>query len=174
VKNKEAIFMKIFKNYSWLWIVVVILGLILWGLNKRYTNVLEINQYLATKEVESTPTVTAEQKSRCRRDATIFYEKEKREGDESHCPRDGFCSSVMLSYSFGFNPELNTCLLAWEDMNIFSASKPVQSYWKSHITDIYTNKDIYSWWRESINLGDLEDLFGSEVEYKEKLRQYGL
>lgn len=163
-KNSRSLF---------IWVLIVVVTLFTVGylyyqniqFAEKNKQLIQLNQ-LSQQQKQTSGQIIAN-KARCQKDASEYY-KEK-QSKESVGP-NGY--GVLGNESYTYNLELNTCLLAWEDMLLLGNGTAAHV---RHITDIYSNSDIYSWWeRSTVNTGETETLLGSEAEYNQKLQSYGL
>lgn len=151
-------------------VVIVITCALIGYLYYQNTQLTEKNRKLILQQqsvVQSNNEQALANKAKCQKDASEFY-KEK-QSKESVGPV-GY--GVLGKESYAYNLELNTCLIAWEDVSLLGNGTAAHV---RHITDIYSNNDIYSWWeRSTVSTGKVETLGGSETEYNQKLQYYGL
>lgn len=133
-------------------------------LTVKNRQLVQQNEFAKQKEQGSGTSI--ENKVRCQKDGQQFYdEKKKKESSEA------YAYGITLGPNFIYSSKLNTCLIFWEDLQL-EGNNP--SIWVRHITDIYTNNDVASWWRTMLKDGKFEDRKGTEASFNQSLQQYGL
>lgn len=121
-----------------------------------------------TNQTEIQRKVSIENKAKCQRDGQDFYEKQKTRNQQGHLT----WVVVEGNQSYGYNKELNTCLIAWESSSSINNLDPVFFH---YITDVFSNKDLYIWSEAlSKNSPEMDDLQNSEEGYNQMLQHYGL
>lgn len=125
-----------------------------------------VQQNELVKQKEQGSDVSIENKVRCQKDGQQFYDEKKRKESSG-----SYAYGVTLSPNFTYSSKLNTCLIFWEDLQL-EGNNP--SIWIRHVTDIYTNNDVASWWRTMSKDGKFEDRKGTEALFNQSLQQYGL
>jgi hypothetical protein len=150
--------MKLSSNRSFLIIPLLIIGFLL------YHN-MQLSQKVASLTSAANSTAKSQEslaeKSGCQQDATAYYKEKESKGD---------VTSLYYLDSYGYNEKLNTCLLVWTVMQTMYDDSLLHV---RHITDIYSNNDVYSWWEKKSPSGKLLLTQGNGSEYDQKLHAYG-
>ena len=146
-------------------IVIVSVGIVV-----GYLYYQNAQSYNLTQQQAQRNEASIENKVKCQKDGQQFYEKQQSRNEVGE-----FSYAVLGNQRYSYNKELNTCLIAWE--NIFSV-RGTNHLSTHHITDVYSNIDVYVWeqlWNsKTIQFEDTQTSKGSEQEYNQMLQRYGL
>lgn len=154
-------------------IFIILVGVVLGYLYFQNDQPAKQNEqnYQFTQQKTQLNEVSVENKSKCQKDGQQFYDKKKSE----EVFEGSVVYTVFENQSYDFNQSLNTCLVAWEDSKLYRGQDGFDIHIR-HITDIYSNNDVYSWWQKTLSPFNNPpvDYTGNEVEYNQKLQYYGL
>lgn len=145
--------------------VSVVFSLILISLSVFYYFVFFLPKKQKEASLKNVLEVTIEDKSKCQEDGEKFYQKKKKEESPG-----SYGYSVFGNPAYVYSPELQTCLISWEDMLLMGDTS--RNLWISHITNIYTNTDVDNWIKTLDKNGKFVDVRGDEVQFNLSSQKY--
>lgn len=159
-------------------ILIVAVGFLF--INNKALRERKTEQGVLIKKITTPRMATVEEKAKCFKDGATFYEPKLKEVEKyENKLNDNYFYDLMGEPKTVFNTTLNTCLIAWGDMQMWRFGDRAEFHYSENITDVYTNKNLYTRIKTSKLYNDKTKKeenteTAKQEEYWLKLDEYGL